>query len=257
MGMKKSRMHKIKLALFSAVMLIFLASTLWLQQGCIGGPAPLSAMVVTSTPTLAPNVVSNFEDGTLNMNAFLKNSKSGSFSNTTYAQTTMTMVVTAPVPGNGSNYALHLFGTFTDPGNNSYPAFQIQGFPRSDNSYYDVSSFIGIKFDWNCPSDDNTVQRFFSLGVARTVSGQGTCGVVAGSVPCYDYFSLALPMTSGSWTTQSTAFTALALQYNSGSPNTIQPTDLKQVLFLMWTDRSNNTAGSYTVDMWVDNVQFY
>lgn len=234
-------------------------SVSWMLAGCKGVIPPLAIMVPTVAPTLQPGVVSDFSNLALNMNPNLKNSLNGYWFNGTYGQTTMSMVVTAPVPADGNAAALHLFGTFTDPGNGSYPAFQLQGFPRNNSSFFNASSFTGIKFDWNCPNGDNTVQRFFCLAIARTTpsSQGGNCTGAAGAVPCYDHFSSVLPMTNGLWTTRTIPFAALALQYNAGAPNTIQPADLQQIVFLMWTNRANNVAGNYGVDMWLDNVNFY
>jgi hypothetical protein len=246
----------------SITLMGLLVTTLWVsQQGCTSTIPPLSNIILTSTPTLGPNIVSNFNDDTLNMNTGLANSMNGFFYNGTYGDTTTSMAVTAPVPaeGAGDNFALHIWGTYTDPGNASYPAFQLQGFPRSDKSYYNASSFTGIKFSWNCPSDDNSVQRFLCLVDGRIAppSQGGSCTGAAGAVPCYDYSSITLPNTAGAWQQISSAFTAFNLQYSSGSPTNVTPTDLTQIINFMWTNRSNNVAGTYTADYWIDNVQLY
>ncbi len=232
----------------------------WMMEGCQEKLAPLASIVPTATPLPADNIISLFNLNTTKMNTNLLNSLNGYFQNDTYADSSTAMTLTAPVPSDGNTYALHIFGTYTDPGNASYPAFELDGYPRSNNSYYDASSFTGIKFSWNCPSDDNSKQRFFDLVTARiaptSAGGNGLCGS-AGAVACYDYFSFTLPDTAGAWAQETIPFTSLTLQYAGGSPGTIQPSDIQQILQLQWKNDSNNAAGSYIADFWIDNVEFY
>ncbi len=47
--------------------------TFWLNQGCAGKIAPMPAIDPTSTPTLADNVVGDFENGKANVNPTLRN----------------------------------------------------------------------------------------------------------------------------------------------------------------------------------------
>jgi hypothetical protein len=245
------------LIIFSAVMMV---STSWMMEGCQEKLAPLSSIVATATPVIPDNIISVFYNNSTFMNSNLLNSLNGFFENDTYGDISTTMVLTAPVPSDGNSLALHIFGTYTDPGNSTYPAFELDGYPRSNNTYYDASSFTGIKFSWNCPSDDNSKQRFFDLVTARmaptNLGGNGLCGT-GSAVPCYDYLSKTLPDTAGAWVQETIPFSSLTLQYASGSPGTIQPSDIQQILELQWKNDSNNAAGSYTADYWIDNVQFY
>jgi hypothetical protein len=249
-----------KVVILIAFSMVMIVSASWMMEGCQEKLAPLSSIVPTATPVPPNNIISLFSNNTTNMNTNLLNSLNGYFQNDTYNDITTTMVLTAPVPSDGNTDALHIFGTYTDPGNGTYPAFELDGYPRKDNTYYDASSFTGIKFSWNCPSDDNSKQRFFDLITARiaptNIGGNGVCDG-GGAVPCYDYLSYTLPNTAGTWVQETIAFTSLALQYNSGAPTTAQLTDLQQVLQLQWKADSNNAAGSYTADYWIDNVQFY
>ncbi|MGH7739104.1 MAG: hypothetical protein ACREL1_03050 [bacterium] len=231
------------------------------SQGCNQNQPITTAVLAEPLPV---TVVSNFSNASLNVNPTLTNSKRGNFLDGTYGYTTDSgLILSTPPAGDpsDSSYALHLFGTYTDYGNGAYPAFELECFLRDDQSYFDASGFTGIKFDWNCPSDDNSQQRFLCLVTARiapqSIGGDGTCGT-AGAVPCYDYFSLTLPQTGGTWQSiTASLMTGFPLQYSSGSPSTVQTTDLQQVLELMWTNRANNIAGNYTCNMWLDNIRFY
>jgi hypothetical protein len=249
-----------KVIIFVVCSTVMSLTASWMMEGCQEKLAPIASIVVTATPLPANNIISLFNVGTFKMNTNLLNSMNGYFQNDTYADSATTMILTAPVPSDGNTYAIHIFGTYTDPGNSSYPAFELDGYPRSDNSYYDASSFTGIKFSWNCPSDDNSKQRFFDLVTARiaptSAGGNGLCGS-AGAVACYDYFSRTLPNTAGVWVQETIPFTSLTLQYAGGAPGTIQPSDIKQILQLQWKHDSNNAAGSYIADYWIDNVEFY
>lgn len=252
-----------KVIILMAFLTVMIISASWMMEGCQEKLAPLSSIVVTATLTPTPmptSAISNFQSGSVSMNSSLLNSLSGVFKNDTYGDSSMAMTLTAPVPSDGNTYALHISGTYTDPGTGTYPAFELDGYPRSDNSFYNASSFTGIKFSWNCPSDDNSKQRFFDLVTARiaptNLGGNGVCGT-GGAVPCYDYLSYTLPSTAGVWVQETIPFTSLALQYASGAPTTAQLTDLQQVLQLQWKADSNNAAGNYTADFWIDNVQFY
>ena len=240
--------------LWAAGFALLLAGSLGAIQGCAGKVPPIAAILPPTLPPLPANYIDDFEDGDLNINPRLTNSLNGFWANTTYGQTTQTFLVTAPVPGNGSANAVHLFGTYIDSGGGGYPAFQLQTYLRNDGNYYDASSFTGIQFSWNCPSDDNSYQRFFCLAVNRTTPPSQGGGCTGTPIPCYDHFSYTMPNTAGLWTSQSVTFSAMYNQYNSYA---MLPSDLQQIIFLLWTNRSNNIAGNYTADFWVDNAQFF
>src|ERR1700677_6283 len=146
-----------KVVILIALSIVVIVSGSWMMEGCQEKLAPLSSIVPTATPLPADNIISLFSNNTTNMNTNLLNSLNGYFQNDTYGDISTAMTLTAPVPSDGNTLALHIFGTYHDPANGSaYPAFELDGYPRSDNAYYDASSFTGIKFSWNCPSDDNS-----------------------------------------------------------------------------------------------------
>jgi hypothetical protein len=240
-----------------------------LSQGCQNS-TPLVGSIVPVP--LGADVVSDFNAASLKVNPALTGSEHGYFADESNGVTQDSGLILAPPPAGDSNaYALHLFGAYTDYGNAAYPAFQLDAFLRNDGNYFDASVFLnGIEFSWNCPSDDNSVQRFFCLVTARiapqSAGGTGGCAN-AGNVPCYDYLSAVLPNTGGLWITKQIPFSTLAPEYPpSGVPtalNQLQPNELKQVLSLLWTNRSNNNNGNgappekYTGDIWLDNIQFF
>jgi hypothetical protein len=200
------------------------------------------------------------------MNPTLTNSLKGFFLDGSYGFETDSLTLAPPPAGDSNAYAAHLVGTYIDPGNKTYPAFELEGFPRNNDTDYDAVSFNGIEFSWDCPNDTSP-QRLFCLVTAPLaptgIGGNGDCGsTMVGAEPCYDYFSYNLPSVT-TWTSINIPFTtgptaALALQYQ-GTTTTqyFQTADLTQVLQFLWTSRSNNKGGKYTCDFWLDNVQFY
>jgi hypothetical protein len=201
------------------------------------------------------------------VNPTLLNSSKGGFLDGSYGFTTdeglaLTTPVTASLPDpSGSPYAMHLFGTYIDYQNGGYPAFELECLPRSDGSYFDASSFTGIQFDWYVGPTDNSNQRYFCLVTARiapqSIGGTGVCGT-GSNVACYDFLGSPLPAIAAGWINPSIDFASMQTQYSSGTaPQTVTSTDQKQILQLMWTNRSNNIAGNYTCDMWLDGVAFY
>lgn len=247
-----------------AFTLLFLATLL--LEGCLNKYPPLSAVIA---PPLPNTDISQFQIASWNVNPTLTNALKGFFLDGSYGFETDTLALAPPPSGDSNAYAAHLTGTYIDYGNGGYPAFELEGFPRNNNSYYTIPNGItGIQFMWNCPTDDNSDQRFFCLITARFappgIGGDGTCGTTAvGAQPCYDYLSYALPHTGplpGSWVEETVPFSSLTLQYNSGG---ITPADDSSVLQFMWTSRSNNNANglgspqNYKCDFWLDNVQLY
>ncbi|HET9869808.1 MAG TPA: hypothetical protein VFR02_04860, partial [bacterium] len=141
-----------------------------LPQGCTQSVPGLGAVLA---PPLPNTVVSYFNYASTKVNPSLLGQLKGFFQDGTYGYTTDSGIqleaplFSAGLPDpSGSPYALHLSGTYTDYGNAAYPAFELDCYPVANASYasgrmYDVSSFTGIKFSWNYPSDDNSQQRFF------------------------------------------------------------------------------------------------
>jgi hypothetical protein len=155
---------------------------------------------------------------------------------------------------NGTPKAAHLFGTLIDKGDKSYPAFQLQG-KFKDSGYYDASAFTGIKFYYKCPATDAALKRRFAIGSAPTLptSGGGTC-----TDGCYNNFGADMKVTPD-WMTNSFAFADLKRESGWGSP--VTPPDLtdhlKEFIDLEWANSANDAAGSYNIDYWVDEVEFF
>jgi hypothetical protein len=242
-----------------------------LSQGCKSSVPPLGSVLAQPLPD---TVVSNFGNASLKVNPTLTGSFKGSFLDGSYAyKTDNGLVLTTPLfsasnpdPG-ASTYAMHLFGTYIDYANGGYPAFELECFPVANAAYnggagpmFDVSSFTGIQFNWCTGPTDNSNQYFFCLITARiapqSIGGTGTCGS-PGAVPCYDFLGNSLFGTGGNWFQLQLPFSSMGTQYSSGSPTNVTATDETQVLQLMWTNRSNNIAGNYTCDMWLDDIEFY
>ena len=97
-----------KLILLFGFMGILVLNIAWMLQGCNGRlPVNMGAFVATSTPTLQPQWVANFEGGTAAINGNLYNSNNGNFN---FLPTTGNFVV--PGGANGTNYACNvLVGT--------------------------------------------------------------------------------------------------------------------------------------------------
>ena len=108
-------------------------------------------------------VITNFDDGTKNMNSKLYGGGTGNWSTITFAGNAISSDFVASGGANGTPKAAHVFGTLMDQGNSSYPAFTLQGKFKS-SGYYDASAFTGIKFYYKCPSDDIANKRRFGIG---------------------------------------------------------------------------------------------
>src|ERR1035438_9897718 len=104
--------------------MVMIVSGSWMMEGCQEKLAPLSSVVATATPVPADNIISLFYNNTTKMNTNLLNSLNGYFQNDTYGDISTAMTLTAPVPSDGNLLALHIYGTYTDPGNGTYPAFE-------------------------------------------------------------------------------------------------------------------------------------
>jgi len=89
---------------FFAVLTVALA--VFLGQGCVENIPPLSSVMVTATPTLPPNLISNFENGSVTVNANLLNGNKGFWQASTYGGAGATLVsggITTITSGNTLN----------------------------------------------------------------------------------------------------------------------------------------------------------
>lgn len=199
-------------------------------------------------------VISNFDDGSTNMNPKLYGSNGGSWSAFSYAGNTVNNPFVAAGGANGTPMAAHIFGTLTNKGDGSYPSFTLQG-KLTQSGAYDASAFEGIRFYYKCPSDDQALTRRFTIPIKATLptSSGGTC-----TGQCYNHFGADLSAT-GDWVQKTFAFSDLKRQSGWGDP--VNPPDftdhLNEVMFIQWDHNAQNTAGSYHIDYWVDEVEFF
>src|ERR1039458_7511193 len=107
-------------------------------------------------------------------------------------------------PGDGSPYAIHVYGPQTDPSPPTYPAMEVFALMKNNptNPYYDLTTtpFTGIRFDvkilpystaGGVTVGDNNPQKKFEIGRAPMVppitAPGGTCPPNF-SNNCYNYF---------------------------------------------------------------------
>ncbi|HVZ81485.1 MAG TPA: hypothetical protein VHE12_11920 [bacterium] len=214
-------------------------------------PAALAAKVDVPADQ---KVIGNFEDGSTNMNPKLFGSGSGTWSAFGTGGNTIGNSWIVEGGANGTGHAVHIFGTLVNKGDNSYPAFMLQGALKSGGRL-DARMFQGIRFYYKCPATDQATTRRFNMPIPATLpaSNGGTC-----TDGCYNHFGADLSVT-GDWTRKSFDFTDLKRQAGWGSP--ITPPDLvdhlKELTNLEWSHNSGNSAGTYAIDYWVDEVEFF
>ena len=199
-------------------------------------------------------IVGDFEDGSANMNPKLFGSPSGKWNAFSYGGNTITMPFVVPGGANGTKMAAHIWGTLTNKGDGTYPSFTLQGQLKSSGAY-DASAFDGISFYYKCPPDDQASTRRFTVPIKQTLptSNGGTC-----SDQCYNHFGADLSV-SGDWIQKKFSFSDLKRQSGWGSP--VTPPDftdhLKDIVFIQWDNNAQNTAGTFHIDYWVDEVEFF
>ncbi len=273
---------------FGVLTLLVLSMAL-LSGGCKGTLPAIPAVVPTPLPS---GVISDFSNGTLNMNPTLLNGDGGYFLSETYGGAaghanlidgSQNPDILIPNPGDGSAYAVHIYGPQTDPLPTTYPAMEVFGFMKNDaaNPYYDLTqtSFTGIRFDvkilpystaGGVTVGDNNPQKRFAIAsapmVPPTTDQGGTCPPNF-SNNCYNYFwtSANLPATNPAvndgWKPVSFLFSSFKTDAGYGNyQNTAflsNPMFEKQVLFLLWKFGDNGAGSTTYTDFWFDNVQFY
>jgi hypothetical protein len=199
-------------------------------------------------------VIGNFDDGSTKMNPKLYGSDSGQWMVITFGGNTINSTFVVPGGANGTAMAAHVFGTLVDKGDGQYPAFELQGQLKTGGPY-DASMFQGIRFYYKCPSDDKSLARRFTIPVRATLPGNlgGTC-----NDGCYNHWGIDLSTTED-WTQKTYAFGDFKRQPGWGSP--INPPDfvdhLAEFMGIQWSNSANNIAGSYPIDYWVDEVEFF
>ena len=123
---------------------------------------------------------------------------------------------------------------------------------------YDMSFFTGVKFFLKLGVSDSAIKRMFSIPIYYTQAPPAG-GCQAGK-QCYAHFEASYAnATAGQWLPFSYKFTDLTRESwgNAITPSTLTGSNLQQVLWLMWEEGNNGTAGKAKVDFWVDQIQFY
>jgi hypothetical protein len=252
----------------------------WMMEGCNGKIPPVAALVPTAAPTLAPNVVSNFEDGTINLNPNLYKKTSGTapvtflpISSNPTAPGSNTGVWSAlpainfifPGGANGTAMAGHLSAGPTIL--SGYTPYELTAVPNPTGAYdLSGSPYSGIKFYWNTTSNDNMQGRWFICPVASQLPPPlGDCPGTGGG--CYDTYKVSLttnsnPVTTG-WVPVTISFASLG-QAGWGYPQVGTLTssyngvpNLSRIEYFQWEEDPNNIPNTYTVDFWVDEIQLY
>jgi hypothetical protein len=270
----------------------------WLSEGCNGTLPALPQVVATPLPS---GYISDFDNGTLNMNPSLLNGNGGYFLSETYGgapghtneidgSTTPNILV--PDPGDGSRYAVHVYGPQSDPLPTTYPAMEVFGFLKNtSNNLYDLTQtpFTGIRFDvkilpysaaGGVTVGDNNPQKRFAIACAPMVpptTYQGGICPPNFSTNCYNYFwapgnlPTTNPAVNDGWKPVSFLFTQFRadagygnypnyyMNYSNtnGTLNTGNNFFKTQALFLLWKFGDNGAGGNTYTDFWIDNVQFY
>ncbi len=199
-------------------------------------------------------VICNFDDGSKTTSAKLYGGGGGQWLGYAFGGNTLSGDFIASPGANGTAMAAHIAGSLTDKGDSSYPAFTLQG-NLKPSGYFDASAFTGIRFYYKCPSDDQALKRRFGIGTAPTLpsANGGTC-----TDGCFNNFGEDLS-TTPDWAQKSYAFADIKRESGWGSP--VTPPDLtdhlKEFIDLRWANSANNVAGTYNIDFWVDEVEFY
>lgn len=211
-------------------------------------PASQTAKVIVPADQ---RLIGNFDDGSTHMNPSLYGAKAGLWSVSTYSGTIDTPFI---VPGgaNGTPMAAHVSGTLL--GNNTYPSFTLTG-KLKPSGYYDASPFTGIRFYYKEPSDDQAAGLRFSVPIASTVpiSSGGIC-----TDGCNNNFGVDLSKTDN-WVKKDLAFGDM--KRGAGWGSVVSPPDLtdhlREIVDIDWSNGSGNAVGTFKIDYWVDEVEFY
>lgn len=200
------------------------------------------------------SMICNFDDGSKNTNPNLHGGSGGTwfvFSENGNAPNPNFIVKGG---ANGSAMCAHIFGSLTDKGDRSYPAFSIQG-KFTSAGLYNASDFSGIQFYYKCPPADQAIKRRFVIATVPTLPADAGGACIS---DCYNHFGAMLGPTSD-WKLCSYKFTELSREQGWGSP--VTPPDLidhlKEFIYLEWDHSGDNNAGTYNIDYWIDDVGFF
>ena len=160
---------------------------------------------------------------------------------------------------NGEDYAFHETAAVTDLGDFEYPAIDLQA-QFEGGAFYDASAWTGVKFMMKVGPGDTALHRIFSIPVFQTQAVAGGGGCLAGPKLCYDHFAADYSAgTGGEWKQFNYLFSDLHQLVAGAIPNppTLSGINLQQVLWLQWEEGRNNSPGTCTLDLWIDQVEFY
>lgn len=231
------------------------------QSGCKGGYPPLTVMVVTATPTLPPNVISNFETGGVSINSSLLNinGNAGSFTVNTYGGSppnTITNPFIFAGAGNGGSYGISINCSLSGTG--AYEADQLvcnfikSGIP---NPYYDATPFSGIQFDINILPGDTNTQRVIQVGIDVTTPNSAPGGTCASG--CYNHYQANLGGPTGGWVTKTYNWSQLVYPGYGTNYGPDVSTHLTKFIFLQWSESANGAVVTTQTNFRIDNVSFY
>ncbi|HVZ79311.1 MAG TPA: hypothetical protein VHE12_00770 [bacterium] len=239
---------------------------IWFLQGCTGKIPPLSALVATSTPTLGPHVVANFDNGNATVNNNLIRSSSPNFN---WLPGSISNVVVSG-GANGTAFAANVFVAPTAL--SGYSPYELEANPNTSGNYnlsgtaYGTAT-NGIQFYWKTGPSDNMPARWFIVPAPEQIPPPvGNCA--GGGGGCYDTYKKALSATGNTWTLVSFTWSAFAqagwgdpkigplsgtcgIAPCTGSPN------ISRILYFQWEEDPNNVAGTYGCDFYVDEVQLF
>lgn len=144
----------------------------WVNQGAKNEPLVdgLRDPSATKAKVVVPpeqKLISNFEDGTANVNPKLYNGGGGSFNAYTYGGNTINSTFVVDGGPNGSKKAIHIFGTLLNKGDNQYPAFTVAA-KLKGSGLYDASAFSGISYNFKSTSDAALIHKI-SIPIAATM----------------------------------------------------------------------------------------
>jgi hypothetical protein len=160
---------------------------------------------------------------------------------------------------NGEDYAFHETGAVTDLGDFEYPSVDLQT-QFEGGAFYDAGAWHGIKFMMKIGPGDTALHRIFSVPVYQTVAVAGGGGCTQGPKLCYDHFAADYSAgTGGQWKQFNYLFSDLHQLVAGAIPNppTLSGLNLQQVMWLQWEEGRNNSPGICTLDLWIDQVEFY
>ncbi len=154
-------------------------------------------------------------------------------------------------PGNASSYAARITGMLGPACGPPYTTcpFAGMGFSFLDaGGPHDLSAFTGIRFSMIVPAMDAVLRFTMSTLGTTPVSQGGTCTANCSN----DYGNSFLPSSAGVWFQNALPFSGMTQEAGWGYVP-VEGFALTDVLGVRW----QYTAGQYSYDLSVDDVQLY